>query len=415
MADFPIYHGITLSANAYIENFNVEMLAADPSPVAAGRVWYNTTDRVYKQSTLDATGAVVVRSFATVEDLTAAVNTLTAAINAEATRATAAEGVLTSDLAAEVTRATAAEGVLTSNLTSEVSRATAAEQSLGLRIDALGSAFNYVSAVLGGETQAAALDLSALAQKDAGDYYKVTQSGWFVLGSGTPFHANLNDGIVFDLSGSVDIIDNTNSEVNGTAGFIAVTGSTETGFVVDVDAQFKGRVSDLESDLAQEITDRTTADSALDTRVTTVEGQVNGKIGVLTNLTTTEKGTLVGAINELDSDLAAMSSISASALATLQTNIDAEAQARINADSAIRSDYNARRKTFSSSAPATQHTFTHGLNDQFVDVTLWVQRANGEWRNDVVSMKMSADGNSLDVYPTSASNIRLVVTSTSAL
>lgn len=53
---FPKFHGITLAAGAFIENATLERLAADPVPVAAGRLWYNTTDKVIKFSSLDAGG-----------------------------------------------------------------------------------------------------------------------------------------------------------------------------------------------------------------------------------------------------------------------------------------------------------------------------------------------------------------------
>jgi hypothetical protein len=411
MADFPIYHGITLAANAYIENFNVEQLASDPVPVAAGRAWFNTTDKVWKHSTLDATGAVVVRTFATAEALAADIATVTAALNAEIARATAAEATLTTNLAAEVTRATAAEATLTSNLATEVSRATAAEVALGARIDGLGNVFEYIGTVNGGADAANALDMETLAQKATGDYYKVATAGYFKVGAaGTPFYANLNDGLVFNSAAGVDKIDNTDSAVAGTTDYISVTGSTDTGFVVDVDAAFKARVSTLESGLAAELVTRAAADTALDTRVTTVEGQVNGKIGDLTTLTTSEKGTIVGSINSLKVDLTSEASTRSAADTTLQSNIDAEVAARTAADTAIRSDYNARRFTFSSASAATQHTVTHNLNSQFVDFTVWVQRADGSWRNDIVSVK-ATDANSMDVYLSSAANVRLSVTS----
>jgi hypothetical protein len=415
MADFPIYHGINLAANAYIENFHVEQLASDPVPVAAGRAWFNTTDKVWKHSTLDATGAVIVRTFATAEALAADIATVTAALNAEIARATAAEATLTTNLAAEVTRATAAEATLTSNLATEVSRATAAEVALGQRIDALGNVFEYVGTVNGGADAANALDMDTLAQKATGDYYKVATAGYFKVGAaGTPFYANLNDGLVFNSAAGVDKIDNTDSAVAGTTDYISVTGSTDTGFVVDVDTAFKARVSTLESGLAAELVTRAAADTALDTRVTTVEGQVNGKIGDLTALTTSEKGTIVGSINSLKSDLTTEASARSTADTTLQSNIDAEVAARTAADTAIRNDYNARRFTFSSTSAALEHTVTHNLNSQWVDFTIWVQRADGSWRNDIVSVK-ATDANSMTVYLSSAANVRLSVTSMASI
>ena len=133
-------------------------------------------------------------------------------------------------------------------LDGETASRIAGDAALGLRIDALGSAFNYVGTVSGGADAANATDLTALTEKDAGDYYKVSSAGHFNDGTST-FFANANDGIVFDLAGGVDLIDNTNSSVSGTVNEIAVTGSADTGFVVAIDSVFSGRVTTAETDI----------------------------------------------------------------------------------------------------------------------------------------------------------------------
>lgn len=124
-------------------------------------------------------------------------------------------------------------------------------------VAALGNAFNYVGVLEGGANEGAAFDLASLAAegKDAGDYYKVTTSGWFKIGSGDAFYANVGDGLVWNTLGAVDKIDNTNATVQGTASFIEVTGSADTGFVVDVAQAFKDRVTAAETALAQLDTD----------------------------------------------------------------------------------------------------------------------------------------------------------------
>jgi hypothetical protein len=72
-----------------------------------------------------------------------------------------------------------------------------------------------------------------------------------------------------------------------------------------IDAQVKVNTDGL----AQEVTDRTDADTALDGRVTTVEAQVNGKIGDLATLSNLDNVTglvaenIVDAINDVDADL----------------------------------------------------------------------------------------------------------------
>lgn len=101
------------------------------------------------------------------------------------------------------------------------------------RIDALGAAFNYVGVLEGGATAGAALLLDSLpaAGKDAGDYYKVSVGGYFKKGAAAAFYVNVGDGLVFNTTGGVDIIDNTNANVLAGQN-IAVTGNADTGFAV---------------------------------------------------------------------------------------------------------------------------------------------------------------------------------------
>lgn len=165
-------------------------------------------------------------------------------------------------------------------------------------IAALGNAFNYVGMLDGGADEANAYDMATLAEggKDAGDYYKVQTSGYFKVGtSQAAFYANANDGLLFNTSGTVDRIDNTNSEVQGTTDFIAVTGSTDTGFVVDIHATFKDRVDEAELAIGT-VSGLTTVAEDL----TAAVNELDAEIGDLASLTTTAKTTLIAAINELD-------------------------------------------------------------------------------------------------------------------
>lgn len=179
--------------------------------------------------------------------------TLSSNLLSEVTRATNAEATLTANLNSEVTRASNAESTLTANLNNEISRALAAEASLASAISNIGdigNAFEYVGTVAGGAGTGSAYDLDLLATKDAGSYYKVATPGYFKIGSGgTPFYAKLNDGLVWNLSSGVDVIDNTNSEVSGTTNQISVTGTSDSGFVVAIDSAFVTRVSNLETSI----------------------------------------------------------------------------------------------------------------------------------------------------------------------
>jgi hypothetical protein len=73
------FHGVQLAENAFVKNMRIEQLASDPTPVAAGRLWYNTTSKVFKFSSLDANDAVVVRQTVSLQEMTAAIATETAA------------------------------------------------------------------------------------------------------------------------------------------------------------------------------------------------------------------------------------------------------------------------------------------------------------------------------------------------
>ena len=349
MATFQEFHGISLAANSWIENLFVEQLSSDPVPVGPGRVWYNTTDKVFKQSTLDATGGVIVRVFATAEDLAAEVATLAGDISG-----------LTADLAAEVTARAAADATLTADLAAEVTARIAADAALGNRIDALGNAFNYVGALVGGADAGTATDLSALpaGEKDSGDYYKVTTAGYFKVGTAqAAFYANVGDGLVFNITGTVDKIDNTDSTVDGTTDEIVVTGSADTGFIVGIDPVFNARVTAAEGGIAAEASARVAADTALqaalDAEVTArqaTDANLASEIsrataveGALVDLTTSAKSSLVAAINEQVTNLAAEASVRAAADvaeasartaadATLTANLAAEVTARTAAD-----------------------------------------------------------------------------------
>ncbi len=114
-------------------------------------------------------------------------------------------------------------------------------------VSALGSAFNYVGTLSGGATQSAPTNLASLTQKDAGDYYKVSTTGWFILAPASAFLANAGDGLVFNNASGIDKIDNTDSTVAGTDEEITVTGSADTGYTVSIASEFSNRVTTLET------------------------------------------------------------------------------------------------------------------------------------------------------------------------
>jgi hypothetical protein len=205
------------------------------------------------------------------------------------------------DLDTEVTAINAA-------LTTETNARIAGDDALGLRIDALGSAFNYVGTINGGASAGAATNLASLTEKDAGDYYKVAAAGYFVLAPAAAFFANANDGIVFNLAAGVDLIDNTNASVSGTSNEISVTGSLDTGYTVALDAVFSGRMTTAESDIDALEGRATTAEAdidALEGRMTTAESDIDALEG---RMTTAESDidALEGRMTTAESDIDAL-------------------------------------------------------------------------------------------------------------
>lgn len=239
-------HFPVLAGGSTFGNLHVERLTADPSSLPnAGRVWYNTTDKLFKFTALDGSNAVVVRSFATAEALASEIQTLTDYVDNA--------------------------------------------------IAQIGNAFNYVGTVTGGATSGAAFDLSTLTQKDAGDYYKVTTAGWFKQpASGTAFYANVGDGLVFNLASDVDLIDNTHGSVSGTTDEIVVTGSVDTGFTVSLAPAVLSRITTVETavnDLEAAVGDVT--------QLTTTATDLVGAVNELASNSSGAVSNVVAAINSM--------------------------------------------------------------------------------------------------------------------
>ena len=91
----------------------------------------------------------------------------------------------------------------------------------------------------------------------------------------------------------------------------------------------------LTNALNTEIAARIAGDSSLDTRVTAVESQVNGKVGDLTNLTTDAKDTIVAAVNEIDANINAEVARATAAEATLTNALNTETASRIAGDNLL--------------------------------------------------------------------------------
>ena len=94
----------------------------------------------------------------------------------------------------------------------------------------------------------------------------------------------------------------------------------------------------------------------------------------------------------------------------MTADLATEVADRTAADAAIRSDYNARIYTQQTAVAATTHVIAHNLGASFVTFTVLVERADGSYRNDIVSVE-ETDTNTLKVYLAEASKIKIAVQS----
>jgi hypothetical protein len=320
-------HGFRLANSSTADNFHVERLVADPVPVAAGRWWFNLTEKVMKYSSLDAGGAVIVK---VVSD----------------------GGAVATDIAA-----------LQAALAAELVARAAGDTAQALYTD----------------TKIADLVASAPAVLDT-----------------------LQE-LATALENNPDIVNVLRTEV------AAAIAAAKT--------ELKGTVTEALDTLGEV----ETAIGAIDTRITTVEGQVNGNIGTLSTLTTDVKTTLVGAINEVDAHAdaaaaavvteAARATAAEAAEATARADADtAEAAARLAADNAIKASVNGKNFTFQSGAAAAEHTITHNLNSPFILYSVLVEGTDLVYRNDLVPVE-DTGVNSFKVYLSESRNIKVAVQS----
>lgn len=423
---FRKFHGITLANGSVIENLHIERLAADPSPVAAGRLWFNTTDKKIKFSTLDSEGAVIINSFASAEELAAAL----------ASADTALRGYVDGEVAA-----------------------------IQSQVDALGNAFNYVgvlpaqSGITGTGTEADPYVLDGMSPgfKDAGDYYKVTESAHFKFGTDDAIFVDSNDGLVFNTAGGLDRINNQQSSTSGVADEIVVTGSVETGFVVGIAQAVKDDIAQNATDIAaeasraqsaestlqgnidQEVTDRqaavsgvqsnidaevtraqtaeqanadaitaevtraqaaeaanaqlvadeetraTAAEAALQAAIDAEVSRAQGAEGDLSTLTTDAKGTLVAAINEV-------------------------AEAAGEGTDALKDAINAKKKIYTAGSAQLSHSFNHGFTGADLVVTVLVKdETENKWYNDSVLVEVDPATTTVNVPLQEAAIIKIIV------
>lgn len=180
-----------------------------------------------------------------IEGLESALSTINVSINALTGRVETleTESIKRDGSVAFTGNVNAGNNRITNVSTPTQSTDAASKQYVDDEINSLGNVFTYVGSLDAG-TENDPFDLNGLELTSAGSYYTVDSEG-FVTDGNVVSHVNATDGILFKTDG-YKVIDNTNAQVSGSPGFVSVGGSSETGYTVDIDQNFKNRVTALE-------------------------------------------------------------------------------------------------------------------------------------------------------------------------
>ena len=335
--NYPVHHGISLEEGSAIENFVIESINDTAFvPTVVGQVWYSNVDEVYKASFENGTGGIEVMTFPTL-----------AALQAAVARIAAIEGTyIKKDGSVAFTGNVDAGSNRVVNVATPVDLTDAANKGYvdGL-FDSLGKAINYAGTIDASVVGGFDLDALPVAGRETGDYYKVTAAGTVkylnTASQEVVISVLVGDGVVKNLDGGWDKFDNTNSEVRGTASFVAVTGSTDTGFVVDLDNTFKTRMSTAESDIGDTST-LTTVATDLSAAVNEVNAEADA-IQAELDVTQAAAGLNADGTYTAKADANYISAVTTLKAADIQldASLKSEETARIAGDAAIQAELDA--------------------------------------------------------------------------
>lgn len=440
---FPVIHGLKLASGSSIENFVLENLAADPDSgsLTVGRMWFNTTDKKLRMAAIDGGGAMKVQDVP-LEDEVQVIRSNVWALEDDTLYADGRRA-MSGDLDMGTTNAI-------TNLADPVNDQDAANKRyVDGKIGALGNAFEYVGTV----DPTADANLDNLAQKDAGDFYRVIAAGTVTWASGAnSLVVNAGDSLVWNPSGNVDKLDNTNSEVFGTSGEIIVTGSTDNGFNVSIDPAYTTTINnsntaavDAQNELdasqvaiginddgsyspvagANYISTATTVKQATQQLDTQAKVNADGLAAETTARQTAD--------TNLTNSLATEVSDRQAADTTLTTNLNTEISDRQTADTALQTEItrvenkgrtessnyaavlNSRMFNFESTGAATTHTINHNLGTSNLISSIYVYDPDSlAWQKDLVS-EVATDGNNYTVELSVARQIRAVLMSVESI
>jgi hypothetical protein len=375
---YPKFHGITLANGSVIENLHIERLAADPTPVTAGRIWVNTTEKKVKFTGLDDTGAVVIHSFSSAAELTAGVADAKAYTDAQIT---------------------ALKGVAPELLD------TLGEIAAALNKDP--NVYNTLVSMMGTNIDAAKAELRG-AVSDAFDTLAELEQGLSdevaARTAAVTAEANARTAADTALQNSIDGL---------TADLAAEVAAREA-----ADTALDGRVSTVEGQVNGKIGDLTTlttdAKSTIVGAVNELDAHVDAEVARAQAAEQQLTTNLAAEVTRAQAAETALSASVAQEVADRQTAVANEASARAAADSAIRSDVNAGKFVFVASSAALTHTVQHNLNTSPVLVSVYTEGDDGKFRNDIVAVE-ETNNNTITIGLTESRKVKVAVMSLAAI
>ena len=374
---YPKFHGITLANGSVIENLHIERLAADPTPVTAGRIWVNTTEKKVKFTGLDDTGAVVIHSFSSAAELTAGVADAKAYTDAQITALKGVAPELLDTLgkiAAALNNDPNVYNTLVSMIGTNIDAAKAELRgAVSGAFDTLGELEQGLSDEVAARTAAVTAEANARTAADTG-------------------LQNSIDGLTSDLA-------------------------TEVAARKAADTALDGRVSTVEGQVNGKIGDLTTL-------TTDAKSTIVGAVNELDAHVDAEVARAQAAEQQLTTDLLAEISRAQAVETALSTSVAKvvadqaaaanEAAVRAAADSAIRSDINAGKFVFVASSAALTHTVQHNLNTSPVLVSVYTEGDDGKFRNDIVAVE-ETNNNTITIGLTESRKVKVAVMSLAAI
>ena len=197
---------------------------------------------------------------------------------------------------------------------------------------------------------------------------------------------------------------------------------SEATSLADADNKLDAQVKVNTDAIAQEVSDRTDADSALQTAINDeITARTNADSAIQDELDATQTGAGLGEDGSYTANADANYIANATSLVDADNKLDVQvkknaddiaalADTSSDADEAIRSEINSTRATYQASDAATSYTIEHNLGSEFVDVCVWCYDSDDEkYYNDDVIVSV-IDSNKVQVDLTSAVIIRAVIT-----